>query len=178
MGTANESTGTLSTNVTRSTSGRSHSKFNPRPPFTPTDLTPTSSGGFYAPSIATQLLKQNKIGVSSVGIINGIIDLLIQTPAYPQFAVNNTYGIKAITDAQGADALDAFYRPGGGRDQTIACKALQAQYDPNNYGKNVTVNDICNQAIFYGLAFVYGPYEQYSNPPVYILSFPAPTPVC
>ncbi|OIW29530.1 alpha/beta-hydrolase [Coniochaeta ligniaria NRRL 30616] len=122
-----------------------------------------SYGGFYAPSLATQLLQQNKIGVSSVGIIDGVIDLLIQAPAYPQFAVNNTYGIKAISDAQAADALNAFYQPGGARDQTIACKALQAQYDPNDYGNNLTVNNICNQAIYYGLAYVYGPYEAFSN---------------
>lgn len=109
--------------------------------------------------MATQLLKQNKIGVSSVGIINGIIDLLIQAPAYPRFAVNNTYGINAITDAEAAQALNAFDQPGGGRDLALACEALQAQYDPNNYGNNLTVNNFCQQAVNYNLGYVYYPYE-------------------
>jgi hypothetical protein len=94
-----------------------------------------------------------------VGIINGIIDLLVQTPAYPEFAVNNTYGISVLSPAAGAAALDAFYRPGGGRDLTTACTALQAQYDPDNYGNNLTVNGVCLDAINYGLAYVEGPGE-------------------
>ncbi|RMJ22956.1 Carboxypeptidase S1 [Aspergillus sp. HF37] len=33
---------------------------------------------------------------NSLGIINGIIDEAIQAPYYPEFAVDNTYGIKAV----------------------------------------------------------------------------------
>lgn len=36
--------------------------------------------------------------MDTLGIINGIIDEQIQAPYYPEFAVNNTYGIKAIND--------------------------------------------------------------------------------
>lgn len=33
---------------------------------------------------------------NTLGIINGIIDESIQAPHYPEFAVHNTYGIKAV----------------------------------------------------------------------------------
>lgn len=36
--------------------------------------------------------------MDTLGIINGIIDEQIQAPYYPEFAVNNTYGIKSIND--------------------------------------------------------------------------------
>lgn len=73
--------------------------------------------------------------------------------------MNNTYGIPVLSPQQAADALDALNRPGGGRDQVLACKALQAQYDPNNYGNNVTVDNTCVNAINFGLYYVEGPGE-------------------
>ncbi len=35
----------------------------------------------------------------TLGVINGIINEEIQAPYYPEFAVNNTYGIKAYDDS-------------------------------------------------------------------------------
>lgn len=32
----------------------------------------------------------------TLGIMNGIIDMAIQAPHYPEFAVHNTYGIKTV----------------------------------------------------------------------------------
>ncbi|KAK3684819.1 carboxypeptidase S1 [Podospora appendiculata] len=121
-----------------------------------------SYGGHYAPDLAARLLARNRqynpsssfrINVDSVGIINGVIDLLTQVPYYPQFAVNNTYGIKAISDAAAASALQAYAAPGGCRDQATACQQLQLQYDPQNTGSNASINAVC------GYAFVRNPFD-------------------
>lgn len=37
-----------------------------------------------------------QLDFNTLGIINGIIDEGIQAGYYPEFAVNNTYGIKAV----------------------------------------------------------------------------------
>lgn len=39
-----------------------------------------------------------QLNFDTLGIINGIIDEYIQAPYYPEFAVHNTYGIKAVND--------------------------------------------------------------------------------
>ena len=68
-----------------------------------------SYGGHYGPSFFNYFYEQNQLianGSTSgtelvfdtLGIGNGIIDLYTQAPYYPEFAVYNTYGIKAIND--------------------------------------------------------------------------------
>jgi carboxypeptidase D len=42
-----------------------------------------------------------QLDFNTLGIINGIIDEGIQAPHYPEFAVNNTYGIKAVSELHG-----------------------------------------------------------------------------
>jgi carboxypeptidase D len=109
------------------------------------------------------LLQQGNIGINSVGIINGIIDLVIQAAYYPDFAVNNTYNIKAYPDSVAAAATTAFYQPGGCRDQATTCRGLQAASDPNNNGNDPSVNGVCLGAVAYCLGLVYGPFETTSN---------------
>ncbi|KAK3327682.1 carboxypeptidase S1 [Cercophora scortea] len=131
-----------------------------------------SYGGHYAPDLAARLLARYRqynrsssfsINVDSVGIINGVIDLLTQVPYYPQFAVNNTYGIKAISDAAAASAVQAYAAPGGCRDQAAACQQLQLQYDPQNTGSNASINAVCGYAFLVCWGGVYLPYEQLSG---------------
>jgi carboxypeptidase D len=61
----------------------------------------------YGPAFFNYFYEQNQkiadgsvegihLDFNSLGIINGIIDEAIQAPHYPEFAVNNTYGIKAV----------------------------------------------------------------------------------
>ncbi|KAF1998515.1 peptidase S10, serine carboxypeptidase, partial [Amniculicola lignicola CBS 123094] len=68
-----------------------------------------SYGGHYGPTFYNYFYQQNEaikngsipgvqLQMDTLGIINGIIDEGIQAPYYPEFAVNNTYGIKAIND--------------------------------------------------------------------------------
>ena len=49
-------------------------------------------------AIANGTANGTQLIMDSLGIINGIIDASIQMPYYPEFAVNNTYGIKAYND--------------------------------------------------------------------------------
>lgn len=107
----------------------------------------TYSGGHWAPAIASELLKQGKIGVNSVGIINGIIDIFEQAASWPDFAVNNTYSIQTTAPALLSQAIQYYSMPGGCRDQGNNCRALQAQGDPNNYANNGTVNSACSTAV-------------------------------
>jgi len=64
-----------------------------------------SYGGHYGPGFYNYFYQQNEgikngsvkgveLQMDTLGIINGIIDEQIQAPYYPEFAVNNTYGIK------------------------------------------------------------------------------------
>ncbi|KAL1884177.1 hypothetical protein VTK73DRAFT_5313 [Phialemonium thermophilum] len=134
-----------------------------------------SYGGHYVPDIATRLIKKHNcsgkhggfrpftVGVDSVGIISGSIDLLVQTPAYPEFAVNNTYGIKAYDDGVAAQATADMTSPGGCADQGRLCQQLQEEYDPCGFGSNVTINSICLAAFETCWDKVYGPYEALSG---------------
>lgn len=82
--------------------------------------------------------------------MNGCIDILEQELSYPEFAYNNTYGIEAINFTLYQQAIDNFNRPGTGcKDQLIRCQTLAAKYDPNAFGSNITVNQICSDASDY-----------------------------
>lgn len=50
------------------------------------------------------------------------LPLGIQAPYYPEFAVNNTYGIKAVNDTVYNFMKQAYYMPSGCRDQIEWCK--------------------------------------------------------
>lgn len=83
-----------------------------------------SYGGHYGPAFFDYFYKQNvkiesgeiqgyPLTFNSLGIINGIVDSYIQTPYYPEFAMNNTYGIKAYNDTVYNYAKFATYWPNG-----------------------------------------------------------------
>lgn len=123
-----------------------------------------------------QLLQQGKVGVNSVGIINGIIDFVIQGPYYADFVVNNTYGIKAYDDATAA-IVQANYASCIQNAQ--GCFADQVWYDPNNYGNNQTLNDECGAVSDSCQQNVVGPYygsgkHEYDIADDWPVSFPPP----
>ncbi|KAK0627042.1 Alpha/Beta hydrolase protein [Immersiella caudata] len=119
-----------------------------------------SYGGHFAPAIA--VLLKNHMRINSVGVINGIFDILVQAPSYPTFAVNNTY-IKTVPDEAAAAALQAMTMPGGCADQAAACRQLQQAYDPQNTGANSTVNADCFGAFQFCWGNVYYVYEAVSG---------------
>ena len=120
-----------------------------------------SYGGHYGPSFMAFFEEQNQriangswtdqgetfdMHLDTLGIINGCVDTLIQEPAYPEFAFNNTYGIQAINESTYRATLDAFNRPGGVKEQIETCRSLAAEGDPFNQGNNDTVNEACSLA--------------------------------
>ncbi|KAF1998296.1 carboxypeptidase S1, partial [Amniculicola lignicola CBS 123094] len=120
-----------------------------------------SYGGQYGPAFAQYFTLQNarratgqlprnstlEIKLTSLGIINGLVDSLIQVPSWPKFAYNNTYGIKAIDQTSELNYLSDFNAPGGCKDLTTRCRDSIAKNDPQGEGDEEDTNDICAEAL-------------------------------
>ena len=140
-----------------------------------------SYGGHYAPAIAALLMKEKvaassaeskrscgsvppfHVGIDSVGIINGLIDITVQAPFYPSFAINNTYSIMAYNETVAQLAVDNLYKEGGCMEQALACRALAEESDPDNYANNETVAEVCGTGLAYCWENVYGFYDALSG---------------
>ncbi|PVH85828.1 peptidase S10, serine carboxypeptidase [Cadophora sp. DSE1049] len=140
-----------------------------------------SYGGHYGPAFFNYFYEQNEmiangssqgiqLNFNTLGVINGIIDEYTQAPHYPEFAVNNTYGIKAVNDTvynYQKFALNMVY---GCLDQIRMCRATNL----------TTLSDqaICTEAENICRDSVEGPYYYYSGRGVYDIRHPAddPTP--
>jgi carboxypeptidase C (cathepsin A) len=151
-------------------------------------------GGRYGPAFAAYFEEQNQkiangtfvdsdgenalLHIDTLMIINGCIDRLVQWPAYPTMAHNNTYGIQAVNESQYLNMTDSFERPGACRDQIIDCREAAAVGDPENLGINATVNDICEAAESFCRSYVLNPYILYGGRNYYDIATldPAPTP--
>jgi carboxypeptidase C (cathepsin A) len=118
-----------------------------------------SYGGIMGPVFAKFFEDQNQlrasgtlppstlvIHVSSLGIINGLIDQKIQMPFYPQFASNNTYNIAAINLMTYYNAMTNLTLPGGCIDLISGCRSAMDSADPNGYGNIPAVNEACEAA--------------------------------
>ena len=63
-----------------------------------------SYGGHYAPAIANRVYMGNKneegihINLAGVGVGNGMTDPVVQYQYYPEMAMNNSYGIKTVSE--------------------------------------------------------------------------------
>ena len=140
-----------------------------------------SYGGHYGPAFYNYMTDQNAaiangsmqgmpLVMQNLGIINGIIDEYIQAPYYPEFAVNNTYGIKAVNDTVYNYMKFATYMPNGCLDQINFCRQTNRSND-NAYA-------ICSEATSMCRDNVEGPYYQFSGRGVYDIRHPYndPTP--
>ncbi|KAF2401028.1 alpha/beta-hydrolase [Trichodelitschia bisporula] len=132
-----------------------------------------SYGGIYGPAFATLFEEQNAlrlngtidanatldIRLTSVGILNGLVDYKLQLPFYPKFANNNTYGIQAIDLTTSLNALSDFHSTGGCQDMISQCRTLMQWADPEGNGDVRYVNNACSTAQSKCLATenVYGP---------------------
>ena len=131
-----------------------------------------SYGGKFGPAFASFFESQNnlrlltpslinqtlEINIVSLGIINGWIDLIVQSPFYPLFAYNNTYGIQAISLVDELNAASAFQAADGCLQLTSACRSAEASMDPIDIGNVNAVNTACSQAQAYCESNVVGPY--------------------
>ncbi|GFN20225.1 hypothetical protein ABZX51_011824 [Aspergillus tubingensis] len=140
-----------------------------------------SYGGHYGPAFFNHFYEQNskiangevsgvQLNFNSLGIINGIIDAAIQANYYPEFAVNNTYGIKALNDTVYNYMKFANTMPNGCQDQVSLCK-LTNRTSLADYA-------ICTEAANMCRDNVEGPYYQFGGRGVYDIRHPYndPTP--
>jgi hypothetical protein len=97
--------------------------------------------------------------MDSLMIINGIVDEYIQAPYYPEFAMNNTYGVKALPDDVYLATVDAVYRPGGCLDQVQNCSTADRS--------TAEGAEICANATNFCRGEVEGPYYDYGGRGVY-----------
>jgi len=132
-----------------------------------------SYGGRYGPAFAAYFQEQNEkilngtwteqgqthlLHLDTLLIINGCVDRLVQWPAYPQMATNNTYGIVTYNETRLEGVLDALYNSTGCLAQIEECRNLSLVYDPTNQGFNITVNKVCQAAETFCTAEVRDPY--------------------
>lgn len=113
-----------------------------------------SYGGKFGPVFASYFEQQNdaivngqlpsndtlQIKLQSVGILNGLIDDLIQDRYYPEFAYNNTYDIDIISQTDQLNALSNY---------TYQCTpAIKACRDAttDEYGDDQKANQLCESA--------------------------------
>ena len=78
-----------------------------------------------------------------MGIVNGCIDILTQMPFYPEFAFNNTYGVKAINETEYRAKVAAFPEC---RARVEKCRSLVEAKDPLGSGSVKEVNAACFDA--------------------------------
>ena len=129
-----------------------------------------SYGGHYGPSFFNYFYDQNQaiangttngteLIFDTLGIGNGIYDLYTQAPYYPEFAVNNTYGIKAVNDTVYNYQKFACYMIGGCLDLASQCAQVNRSTDVGQ--------QYCFQATDMCRNNVEGPYYSYSGRGVY-----------
>jgi carboxypeptidase D len=120
-----------------------------------------SYGGFYVPETAATIskhlknlkdshpLKKKSLAVGAIGITNGCIDFEYQMEGFPEFANNNTYGVKFYDDATYQKLKNNITKTGGCVDLIQICRQAGEIGDPKYIGNNVTVNNICLQTYLY-----------------------------
>jgi carboxypeptidase C (cathepsin A) len=96
--------------------------------------------------------------LETLGSTNGCIDPLIEGYQYTQMATNNTYGFKAYNDSILAYTLNELNRVDGCKDLIGQCRELAQVSDPEYFGNNQTVNEICREAFLECFGNVQGPY--------------------
>ena len=148
-----------------------------------------SYGGKYGPAFAAYWEKQNalrrngtiprnktlEIRLSSLGIMQGCVDDLIQGEFYPMFANNNTYGIQAISLVQQQNAASSFVSANGCQQLIRSCRDGVSSLDPNDDGHVANVNQMCSTAQSSCAENVAGPYTG-SGRSVYDISQQNPDP--
>jgi carboxypeptidase C (cathepsin A) len=126
-----------------------------------------SYGGHYVPTFSSFFEAQNelidsasekcpiKLGIDTVGIVNGCIDMLTQVPFYPKMAKNNTYGLDLMSDEAYAAAVKSFPKC---KVLTEACQSAAYRLDPMNTGANDEVNQECKKAFDFCYNSMAGPF--------------------
>ncbi|KAI5861544.1 Alpha/Beta hydrolase protein [Durotheca rogersii] len=130
------------------------------------NLWTVSYGGFYGPFFFSHFLDQNELITAGqsplanatplqlgiLGLAEPCIDSLATAISYPDFARNNTYGIKLYPEETFVEQMGRVEAPETGCLALIEkCHALAREGDPLGAGLNDTVNAACATAS--GLCF-------------------------
>jgi carboxypeptidase D len=122
--------------------------------------------------IENRQLDAIKLPLDTLGIVNGCIDDLIQSPGYIEMGTNNPYNI-TIFDAAAAQAVkDAFYGPGGAKEQMEECRRLATLQDPHGRGDVAAVNSACEKAFNNYYNTFLGKYYETQNGNIYDVAMP------
>ncbi|TGO41671.1 hypothetical protein BHYA_0018g00430 [Botrytis hyacinthi] len=147
-----------------------------------------SYGGHYGPAFYKYFYDRNQeiangtiagiqLDFNTLGVGNGIIDEYIQAPFYPEFAVNNTYGIKAYNDTVYNFAKFALNMGNGCLDQIGFCRATNLT-TATEQAICTEAENLCRDAVE-GVYYTYGgrgaydirhPYDD-PTPPTYFLDY-------
>ncbi|KAB5580578.1 Alpha/Beta hydrolase protein [Coniochaeta sp. 2T2.1] len=102
------------------------------------------------------------LNIRTLGIGNGIIDAALQFPMYPNFTVNNTYGIQPLDDQVVSYMKFALTMYNGCLDQIYRCRQA---YDSDS--DSIETRALCSRAANMCRDNVEGPYYEYSDRSMY-----------
>jgi len=109
-----------------------------------------SYGGHYGPAFFRFFEEQNDrirdgsekdahyIHLDTLGIVNGLVDVVVQAEGWIDFPYNNTYGIEIFNQSFHDSILHEWKRPGGCREQYLACREALRERDGNVYLPHLT----------------------------------------
>ena len=119
-----------------------------------------SYGGIYGPTFADYFEEQNgrrknsilpnstlEIRLDSVGIINGVLDYVVEAISIANFMRNNTYGIAAIDLLTYQNAVSAINSDAGCRGLVALCRSKARSTDPEGTGIDEGTNKLCSDAL-------------------------------
>ncbi|CAH0050996.1 unnamed protein product [Clonostachys solani] len=136
--------------------------FSEFPHYKPNDdkisLWTESYGGHYGPGFMRFFQEQNEkiangtieeedahyLHLGTLGIVNGLVDIVLQGEAWIEFPYNNTYGIQVFNESLHEELMTNWTAPGGCKEQLLACQNSLGMFDVNtiNHG-SVNVKEIC-----------------------------------
>lgn len=158
-------------NTANSTSAAAHAMwhfaqiwFNEFPFYKPQDekisLWTESYGGHYGPEFVRVFEEKtrqidngsfntpgaHRIHLDTLGIINGCMDLLIQSPFYLHMAYNNTYSIQGINQTVFEAGMYEWEKSGGVKDSILKCRRLIAETNTTSPDDDRMINRLCSEA--------------------------------
>ncbi|KAH8900546.1 lysosomal protective protein precursor [Thozetella sp. PMI_491] len=121
-----------------------------------------SYGGHWGPGIFHFFQKQNDrirdktsreksahyLHLDTLGIVNGIVDVVVQGESFIHMAYNNTYGMKFINESQFDDMMRLWSGPGGCKELLVNCQAAlkERDNDPPAARLQSNLTDLCKRA--------------------------------
>ncbi|KAK8184374.1 Alpha/Beta hydrolase protein [Phyllosticta citribraziliensis] len=122
-----------------------------------------SYGGTYGPAFASLVEEKNamrangtipsestlEIKLTTLGIINGLVDQLVQVPSSATFPTNNTYGLDVYSTTDTLNLLNLLTQTDGCEDQIKTCRNASEIYDPDLDGGANAVDQLCYKTQLY-----------------------------